>query len=75
MTFGEIDPRHHKFGQSIEFYKVFMKKKLEATLLIVEFSKIFDAIHVGKMEQILLAYDLPKETFAAIVIQYKKTRK
>ena len=43
-------------------------KNLQATLLFVDFTKAFDSIHRGKMEQILLAYDLPKETVAAIMI-------
>ena len=37
-------------------------KNLQATLLFVDFTKAFDSIHRGKMEQILLAYSLPKET-------------
>ena len=41
-------------------------KNLPATLLFVDFTKAFDSIHRGKMEQILLAYGLPKETVAAI---------
>ena len=31
-------------------------------------------IYQGKMEQILLSYDLPKETFTAIMILYKNTK-
>ena len=31
----------------------------EATILFVNFTKAFDSIHRGKMEQILLAYGLP----------------
>ena len=46
-------------------------KKLEATLLFVNFSKAFDFIRRGKWEQILLAYDLPKETVTAIMILEK----
>ena len=37
-------------------------KNLEATILFVNFTKAFDSIHRGKMEQILLAYSLPKKT-------------
>ena len=36
-------------------------KNLEATILFVDFTKAFDSIHRGKMEQILLAYGLPKK--------------
>ena len=37
-------------------------KNLQVTLLFVDFTKAFDSIHRGKMELILLAYGLPKET-------------
>ena len=49
-------------------------KNLQATLLFVDFTKAFDSIYRGKMEQILLAYGLPKETVAAITILYKNTK-
>ena len=49
-------------------------KNLRATLLFVNFTKAFDSIHRGKMEQILLAYGLPKETVASITILYCKTK-
>ena len=49
-------------------------KSLEATILFVDFAKAFDSIHRGKMEQILLAYGLLKETVAAIMILYKNTK-
>ena len=45
-------------------------KNLQATLLFVD----FDSIHRGKMEQIQLAYGLPKETVAAITILYRNTK-
>ena len=34
-------------------------KNIQVTLLFVDFTKAFDSIHRGKMEQILLAYGLP----------------
>ena len=49
-------------------------KNLEATILFVDFSKAFDSIHRGKMEQILIAYGLPIETIAAIMMLYKNTK-
>ena len=49
-------------------------KNLQATLLFVDFTKAFDSIHREKMEQILLAYGLPKETIAAITILYRNTK-
>ena len=49
-------------------------KNLPATLLFVDFTKAFDSIHRGKMEQILLAYGLSKETVAAITILYRNTK-
>ena len=36
--------------------------------------KAFDSIHRGKMEQILLAYGLPKETVEAIMMLYKNMK-
>ena len=44
-------------------------KNLKATLLFVVFS-----IHWGKMEQILLAYGLPKVTVIAIMMLYKNMK-
>ena len=49
-------------------------KNLEATLLFVDCSRAFDSIHRGKMEQILLALSLPKETVVAIMVQYKNAK-
>ena len=43
-------------------------------MLFVDFTKAFDSIHRGKMEQILLAYGLPKETEAAITILYRNIK-
>ena len=49
-------------------------KNLLATILFVDFTRAFDSIHRGKMEQILLAYSLPKETVAAIMILCRNTK-
>ena len=49
-------------------------KNLEATILFVDFTKAFDSIHRGKMEQILLAYGLRKETIAAIMMLHRNTK-
>ena len=49
-------------------------KNHKATLLFVDFSKAFDSIHRGKMEQILLAYGLPKGTVTAIMMLYKNRK-
>ena len=46
----------------------------EATILFIVFSKAFDSIHRWKMEQILLAYGLPKEAVAAIMMLYRDTK-
>ena len=48
-------------------------KNLPATLLFVDFSKAFDSIHRGKMEEILTAYGILKETVDAIMMLYQKT--
>ena len=49
-------------------------KNLQATLLFVDFTKAFNSIHRGKIEQILQAYGLSKETVAAITILYRNTK-
>ena len=49
-------------------------KNLKATILFVDFAKALDSIHRGKMGQILLAYSLPKETVAAIMMLYRNTK-
>ena len=49
-------------------------KNLQATILFVDFTKVFDFIHRGKMEQILLAYGLPKGTVAAIMVLHRNTK-
>ena len=43
-------------------------------MYLIDFSKAFDSIHRGKMEQILLANGLPKETIADIMMLYKNTK-
>ena len=74
MASGEIDPRRHKFWLSVKFLKVYAEKNLLATISFVDFTKAFDSIHRGKMEQILLAYGLPKETVVAIMMLYRNTK-
>ena len=49
-------------------------KNLQSTLLFVDFTKAFDSIHRRKMEKILPAYGLPKETVAAITILNRNTK-
>lgn len=48
-------------------------RNLEAVLLFVDFSKAFDSIHRGKMEQILLAYGIPNETVKAVMMLYNNS--
>ena len=52
----------------------YTRKKPRTTILFVNFSKVFDSIHRGKMEQILLIYSLPKETVIATMMLYKNTK-
>ena len=49
-------------------------KKLQAIILFVDFTKAFDSIYRGKMEQILPTYGLPKETIAAIMMLHRNTK-
>ena len=74
MASEEIDPRPHKYWSSVESLKVYGQKNLQVTFLFVDFTKAIDSINSGKMEQILLAYGVPKETLAAITILYRNTK-
>ena len=53
---------------------MYAQKNLQATILFVDFTKAFDSIHREKMEQILLAYGLPEETVAVIMMLYRNTQ-
>ena len=66
-------PLSNKNILSIESLE-YVQKNLEATLLFINFSKAFDSIYRGKMEQIRLAYCLPKETIPMIMILYKNMK-
>ena len=74
MACEEIDPQPHKYWLSVESLKAYGQKNLQATVLFVDFTQAFDSIHRGKMEQILQAYGIPKETVAAIMILYRNTK-
>ena len=49
-------------------------KNLQATIVFVDFTNPFDYFHRRKTEQILLAYGIPKETIAAIMIPYRNIK-
>ena len=74
MASEERDPQPHKYWPSVESLKVYGQKNQQATMLFVDFTKAFDSIHRGKMEQILLTYGIPKETVAAITILYRNSK-
>ena len=38
-------------------------RQIPATVLFDDFSKAFDIVHRGKMEKILLAHGIPKESY------------
>ena len=68
MVFRETDPQLQIL--TIHWIIGVHTKHLELTL----FSKAFDSIDRGKMEQILLAYGLPKETVTIIKMFYKNMK-
>ena len=51
-----------------------MGKKPTGDNTICRHTKAFDSIHRGKMEQILQAYGVPKETITVIMILYRNTK-
>ena len=52
MASEEIDPWPHKILTIRRILEGVRAKNLQATLLFVDFTKAFDSIHSGKMEQI-----------------------
>ena len=74
MAFGKIDLDITNFDYPSNSTCSYKKPYYLSTILVVDFSKAFDSIHRGKMEQILLAYGLPKETVATIMMLYKNTK-
>ena len=67
MASEEIDPRPHKYWPSVESLRAYGQK-------IYERHYYLSTLPRGKMEQILLAYGLSKETVAAITILYRNTK-
>ena len=68
-------PFRFPFIGQIEQFNLF----LEIIICYLKHSELFNhlffvSIHRGKMEQILLAYGLPKETVAAIMLLYRNTK-
>ena len=59
--------KQQKFRQTTERNKQHRRRHVPPNMA-------FDSIHRGKMEQILLAYGIPKETVAAITILYRNTK-
>ena len=59
MDFGEVDPQPHRFKSWKEY---------------IDFSKVFNSIDRWKMEQILQAYGLAKETVTFIMMIYKNIK-
>ena len=50
-----------------------MQKNLDTVILFFDFSKVYDLIHRGMMEQIQLANGLLKETITAIMMLDKNS--
>ena len=73
MAFGEIDHNITNFDYPLNSRRCTFKKP-RGKNIIIDFSKAFDSIHRGKMEQILLANSLPKVTVAGIVMLYKNKK-
>ena len=73
MAFAEVD-QQHQILTICRILEGVRAENLKATQLFVDFSKVFDSIHRGKMEQILLVYSLLKETIVTIIMLCKNTK-
>ena len=69
-----MGPYHRFVLTSVESWKAYRKKKTYRRHYFVNFTKALDSIHWVKMEQILQAYGIPKETVAAITILDRKIK-
>ena len=56
------------------YKKISKQHNVTSKFLFVDFSKTFDSINRGKMEQILLVYGLPKETVTNLMMLYKNMK-
>ena len=50
------------------------KNKLPALITFIDFRKVFDTVHRGKMLKILKAFGIPNQIVRAIVTMYENTR-
>ena len=73
MALEEIDPRPHKYGSSVESLKVYGQKTYRRQYYLPTLPRHLIPF-TGKMEQILLAYGLPKESVTTITILYRNTK-
>ena len=61
-------------SQILTIRRILEGKKPTGNNIICRFTKAFDSLHGGKMEQILLTYGLRKETVVAIMTLYRNTK-
>ena len=61
-----------QYPTKLQMY-VYVQKPLKAMILFINCTRAFESIDREKIEQILPAYGLPKETVAAIMMLYKNT--
>ena len=74
LQFSILDTMPWGIPEKYLFGLWYIPKTLDTTISFVNFSKAFDSTHRGKMEQILFAYGLPKETVTAIMMLYKNMK-
>ena len=73
MASEEIDPQPHKYWPSVESFKAYGQKTYRRHYYLSTLPRP-SIPYRGKMEQILLAFGLPKETVVAITILYRNTK-
>ena len=74
MAFEEIDPRPYKYWLSVEFLKAYGQKTYKRQYYLSTLPRPLIPFTEGRWKKILLAYGVPEETVAAIMILLRNTK-
>ena len=74
MAPRRLNPRRHKFSLSVEFFKVYAQKNLQATISFVDFTKAFDNSQRKRWSKFYNPSAYQKKPVAAIMMLYRNTK-